>query len=239
MVRLCQGGFIINKFDAAVLIGLFLLLGASGRSSPLRLPVILACFVFIYFGYLKASGRADKIAKKILDKQSISASDRLPQSACETEIFTENTSEVPEYCIKRTGLSKSVSPGAAYIGRSPDQTPRRRVPVRSYRGEGPLRSGKFAVIEAETEPVPDDIDLTNDRKISPGRGLLQDPVCVTQSDAIRYEGIQDMKEAEAYIPASENTDDTVSAESDKRMEKLSSYDSFPEEGYIDPGLPQI
>ena len=123
MVRLCQGGFIINKFDAAVLIGLFLLLSVSGRSSPLRLPVILACFVFIYFGYLKASGRADKIAKKILDKQSISASDRLPQSACETEIFTENTSEVPEYCIKRTGLSKSVSPGAAYIGRSLTRLP--------------------------------------------------------------------------------------------------------------------
>ncbi len=237
MVRLCQGGFIINKFDAAVLIGLFLLLSVSGRSSPLRLPVILACFVFIYFGYLKASGRADKIAKKILDKQSISASDRLPQSACETEIFTENTSEVPEYCIKRTGLSKSVSPGAAYIGRSPDQTPRRRVPVRSYRGEGPLRSGKFAVIEAETVQVPDEAGCGDKEIISDGTEILPD-----MADAVRYEEIrsEDMgKTEDLHEKADTEKTVPVAKERNRKGDQLPSYDSFPEEGYIDPGLPEI
>jgi len=237
MVRLCQGGFIINKFDAAVLIGLFLLLSVSGRSSPLRLPVILACFVFIYFGYLKASGRADKIAKKILDKQSISASDRLPQSTCETEIFTENTSEVPEYCIKRTGLSKSVSPGAAYIGRSPDQTPRRRVPVRSYRGEGPLRSGKFAVIEAETVQVPDEADCGDKEIISDGAEILPD-----MADTARYEEIrsEDMgKTEDLHEKADTEKTVPVAKERNRKSDQLPSYDSFPEEGYIDPGLPEI
>jgi len=199
--------------------------------------LIFACFVFIYFGYLKASGRADKIAKKILDKQSISASDRLPQSACETEIFTENTSEVPEYCIKRTGLSKSVSPGAAYIGRSPDQTPRRRVPVRSYRGEGPLRSGKFAVIEAETVQVPDEADCGDKEIISYGAEILPD-----MADTARYEEIrsEDMgKTEDLHEKADTEKTVPVAKERNRKSDQLPSYDSFPEEGYIDPGLPEI
>ena len=195
--------------------------------------MIFACFVFIYSGYFKASGRADKIVGKILRKQSISGYARLPQS----EEDTEDISEISECCITRAKLSRSVMPGASYIGRSPDQTPRRKIPVRSYRGEGPLRSGKFAVIEAETVQVPDEADCRDKEIISDGAEILPD-----MADTARYEEIrsEDMGKTEA-LHEKADTEKTVpvAKERNRKSDQLPSYDSFPEEGYIDPGLPEI
>lgn len=202
--------------------------------------MIFACFVFIYSGYFKASGRADKIVGKILRKQSISGYARLPQNESVPEISEEDTediSEISECCITRTKLSRSVMPGASYIGRSPDQNPRRKIPVRSYRGEGPLRSGKFAVIEAETVQVPDEAGCGDKEIISDGAEILPD-----MADTARYEEIrsEDMgKTEDLHEKADTEKTVPVAKERNRKSDQLPSYDSFPEEGYIDPGLPEI
>lgn len=269
----------MNRYDTAALIGFISLFSIAGKISSLSFCLLLVCFISVYSGFLKSSGRTCWIVNFNSKREFIRTDSLLPEKEPVIDTETEKK-EIYECSIKRTGLSKSVSPKATYIGRSPDQTPRRKVPVRSYRGDRIVHEDRFAVIDAEpVENMPEIIyKEENSNKIEDVSSEIQRET----GAEIQVEG-QTKTETEAGIQAeiknniynkkgSETTEENIEmAEAEEKetvlvngpilqyqdskntegktgsnillkcTEKIKtpSYEDFPEEGYIDPGLPEI
>lgn len=147
----------MNNKKAIALLGLISLLSLIYSISTFRIIFSLACYVFLYIEWHRKATRKkfisipSTIPEIQLDpEQTNTQSTEETDCVKETDVFKE-----ADYCIKRKNIAKNISEQALFIRRSIDQSPRRKVPVRSYKADNIPEEiikkieEKFSTVECE------------------------------------------------------------------------------------------
>lgn len=182
----------MDKNIFAAIVGITSILSLLYRVTPLAAGLSAICWIWLAHELIETSAELNRFREKheALCRQMLilTEKNRDKEKTQNNEIpASEPEKEVPVCLIKRKGIARETPENAMFVRKAPDQSPKRKMPVRSYRGDDIPEDAvkrienKFPVIDCDVcdqrSPAAETAELRcgTEAEISPSERYVPDP----------------------------------------------------------------